>query len=197
MTTQIKHTTLKSIPAIYEHGMFRPVMPLNLPDAMPVQISVRYVSPKRAMVSLDEAVALYASNQCDVAQAAKLAGISKLEMHGVLYERQPFLQRYGHHTRAEIEALNERLERAGPLAEHPTRPFNPTMDNNCCTIHEAIGLYLCDKCSLGRAAELAGVTYWDIQDIFKVHDLPIYGGSDMTATEMDELISQLKQEGYI
>jgi len=194
MTTKTKHTTLKAIPAIYEHGMFRPITPLNLPEAITVQISVRYVLPT---ISLDEAVALYATNQCNVTQAAELAGISLPEMHGVLYERQPFLQRYGHHTRAEIEALNERLEQAGPLAEQPTRPFDPAIDNNCCTIHEAIGLYLCDKCSLGRAAELAGVTYWEMQDIFKAHDIPIYGGSETTATEMDELIDQLKHEGFI
>jgi predicted HTH domain antitoxin len=35
------------------------------------------------------------------------------------------------------------------------------------SVEEAIALFLADQCSLGRAAELAGVTRWDIQDILK------------------------------
>jgi len=38
----------------------------------------------------------------------------------------------------------------------------PLPDN--ATLNEAVELCLDDKCSLGRAAELAGVTRWDIQD---------------------------------
>src|SRR2546421_6443118 len=35
------------------------------------------------------------------------------------------------------------------------------------TLDEAIDLYLTERCSLGRAAELAGVTRWDLQDVLK------------------------------
>jgi len=41
------------------------------------------------------------------------------------------------------------------------------------TLDEAIKLYLDDKCSLGRSAELAGVTRWDIQRILKERSIPI------------------------
>ncbi len=34
-------------------------------------------------------------------------------------------------------------------------------------LEEALELYLVDQCSLGRAAELAGVTRWDIIDVLK------------------------------
>ena len=45
------------------------------------------------------------------------------------------------------------------LQEHlaATLPEHATLD-------EAVGLYLVEACSLGRAAELAGVTRWDILD---------------------------------
>lgn len=65
------------------------------------------------------------------------------------------------------------------------------------TLDEAITLYLADRCSLGRAAELAGVTRWDIQDILKERDIPIVIDTDMTAEEMDELAEELESEGLL
>ena len=60
-------------------------------------------------------------------------------------------------------------------------------------LDEAIELFLADKCSLGRAAELAGVTRWDIQDILKERGIPIYmGDTEMTPTEMDAQIERLE-----
>lgn len=64
------------------------------------------------------------------------------------------------------------------------------------TLAEAVALYLADACSLGRAAELAGVTRWDLIDYCKEHNilLPIYG--DKTAAEMDQLAEELEREGF-
>ena len=151
--------------------------------------------PERA--SLDEAIKLYLADKCSLGRAAELAGVTPSHIQDILYERNLFLEVYGHHSRAEIEALNEKLEREGVLAEHPSRPFDEARDTNCLTTHEAIGLYLADKCSLGRAAELAGVTRWDIADILKERDIPIYGGSDMTVEDMDDLVEQLKEQGIL
>lgn len=65
------------------------------------------------------------------------------------------------------------------------------------TLDEAIEFFLADKCSLGRAAELAGVTRWDIQDSLKERGIPIMIHSSKTVEEMDELAAELEQEGLL
>ena len=65
------------------------------------------------------------------------------------------------------------------------------------TLDEAIDLFLADKCSLGRAAELAGVTRWDIQDVLKERGIPIVIHTDMTAEEMDQVAEELEREGLL
>ena len=65
------------------------------------------------------------------------------------------------------------------------------------TLDEAIALYLLDACSLGRAAELAGVTRWDIQDRLKECGIPIPVAGDQSAQEMDELADQLERAGVL
>jgi len=65
------------------------------------------------------------------------------------------------------------------------------------TLDEAIALYLLDACSLGRAAELAGVTRWDIQDQLKEWGIPIPVAGDQSAQEIDELAEQLEREGIL
>jgi predicted HTH domain antitoxin len=64
-------------------------------------------------------------------------------------------------------------------------------------LDEAIELYRADLCSLGRAAEIAGVTRWDIIDILKERDISIPIEGDLTADEMDDLFDTLEQEGYL
>jgi len=56
------------------------------------------------------------------------------------------------------------------------------------TLDEAIALYLADKCSLGRAAELAGVTRWDLQDILYERGIPTNGGHDLSDDEVDAMM---------
>ncbi len=75
-------------------------------------------------------------------------------------------------------------ESDAPLPEHAT-------------LEEAIALYLLDACSLGRAAELAGVTRWDIQDQLKEWGIPIPVAGDQSAQEIDELAEQLEREGIL
>jgi predicted HTH domain antitoxin len=65
------------------------------------------------------------------------------------------------------------------------------------TLDEAIALYLADACSLGRAAELAGVTCWDIQDRLKARGIPIVAAGDQSAAEIDTLAEQLEREGIL
>jgi predicted HTH domain antitoxin len=65
------------------------------------------------------------------------------------------------------------------------------------TLDEAIALYLLNACSLGRAAELAGVTRWDIQDLLREWRIPIPVAGDQSAQELDELVDQLEREGIL
>lgn len=65
------------------------------------------------------------------------------------------------------------------------------------TLDEAIALYLADACSLGRAAELAGVTRWDIIDQLKERGIPQLVYRTRSAEEIDELADQLAREGFL
>ena len=65
------------------------------------------------------------------------------------------------------------------------------------TLDEAIALYLADACSLGRAAELAGVTRWDMIDQLKERDIPILVYHTRSAQEIDELADELTREGIL
>ncbi len=85
---------------------------------------------------------------------------------------------------ADLQWLQEQLNRL--LDKDESLPEQATQD-------EAIELFLADKCSLGRAAELAGVTRWDIQDILKERNIPIYmGDTAMTPAEMEAQIERLE-----
>ena len=65
------------------------------------------------------------------------------------------------------------------------------------TLDEAIDLYLADRCSLGRAAELAGVTRWHIQDILAERGTPASLGSDLDLEEVDAMVDVVEAEyGY-
>src|SRR5437867_13244437 len=46
------------------------------------------------------------------------------------------------------------------------------------TIDQAIDLYLADQCSLGRAAELAGITQWALKRIVAERGTPAGTGTD-------------------
>ena len=65
------------------------------------------------------------------------------------------------------------------------------------SLNEAIELYLADKCSLGRAAELAGVTRWDIQDTLSQRGIAIEIDSSQSAEEMDALTKRLEGKGLL
>ncbi|KHD07186.1 hypothetical protein PN36_04560 [Candidatus Thiomargarita nelsonii] len=68
---------------------------------------------------------------------------------------------------------------------------------NSATLDEAIELYLADQCSLGRAAELAGVTRWDIQDTLSQRGIPIEIDSCQSVEEMDALTERLEGKGLL
>jgi predicted HTH domain antitoxin len=65
------------------------------------------------------------------------------------------------------------------------------------TLDEAIALYLADVCSLARAAELAGLTRWDLQDRLKERGIPLVMHGGQSAQDMDALAAQLEREGLL
>jgi len=71
----------------------------------------------------------------------------------------------------------------------------PLPDN--ATLNEAVELYLENKCSLGRAAELAGVTRWDIQDALSFRGISIEIDSSQSVEEMDAMTKRLEQKGLL
>jgi len=55
------------------------------------------------------------------------------------------------------------------------------------TLDEAIELYLADRCSLARAAELAGVTQWELKNTLHERGIPARACNDYNSVEeMDE-----------
>ncbi len=51
------------------------------------------------------------------------------------------------------------------------------------TVEEAIELYLADRCSLGRAAELAGLTQWELKRILAERGLQPRALNDYASSE--------------
>lgn len=87
----------------------------------------------------------------------------------------------------EDRQLLAQLLRAGdemPLPEHAT-------------LEEAIAFFLADACSLGRAAELARVTRWELQDVLVARGLPLVAAGDRSADEIDLLAEELEREGLM
>ena len=101
-------------------------------------------------------------------------------------------------TPDDLRWLGEQLLRLSP------QPESDIWDNDddeplpeSATIDTAVQLYLDDKCSLGRAAELAGVTRWHLQKILYERGTPVEIYGDRTAEEIDELAEELKREGLL
>jgi predicted HTH domain antitoxin len=65
------------------------------------------------------------------------------------------------------------------------------------SLDEAIELYTADLCSLGRAAELAGVTRWEVIEALEKRGVSIPVYSELTAEEMDEQFERLEQQGML
>ncbi len=65
------------------------------------------------------------------------------------------------------------------------------------SVDEAVMLFMADQCSLGRAAELAGVTRWEIIDAVEERGLPVYQDAEMTSEEMETQFEQLAAMGML
>lgn len=65
------------------------------------------------------------------------------------------------------------------------------------SLEKAIELYLADNCSLGRAAELAGVTRWDIQDTLSSRGISVEIDSSQSVEEMDAVAKRLERKGVL
>jgi predicted HTH domain antitoxin len=76
------------------------------------------------------------------------------------------------------------------------RPENAPLPERT-TVDEAIELYLIDACSLGRTAELAGVTRWDMIAFLKEHGIPVLAQGEQSAHEIDAQAAQLEREGIL
>jgi predicted HTH domain antitoxin len=93
-------------------------------------------------------------------------------------------------TPADQRWLIEQLSRLIDESDDEPLPESVTLD-------EAVELYLADKCSLGRAAELAGVTRWDIQNTLYERGTPVEIYCGKSVEEMDELAEELEREGLL
>ena len=122
--------------------------------------------------------------------SVKSRTISPLPVHST--PREEVLSLFLALSPADQNWLTEQLARLPPWEDDDGDKLPETA-----TLDEAIDLFLADKCSLGRAAELAGVTRWDIQDVLKERGIPIVIHSDMTAEEMDQVAEELEREGLL
>jgi predicted HTH domain antitoxin len=82
------------------------------------------------------------------------------------------------------------------LALHLQEHLETTLPEHA-TLDEAVELYLADACSLGRAAELAGVTRWDILDALQARGAMQRPGDVRSVDEMDDLAERLEQQGIL
>lgn len=99
-------------------------------------------------------------------------------------------------TPNDLAWLREQLDR---LLDAGTQPESPTVDDDdeplpeSATLDEAIELYLADKCSLGRAGELAGVTRWHIMDELHERGIPTNGNHDFTPEEYETMFDIMEE----
>jgi predicted HTH domain antitoxin len=82
------------------------------------------------------------------------------------------------------------------LAVHLQEYLETTLPERA-ALDEAVELYLADACSLGRAAELAGVTRWDILDALQARGAMQRPGVVRSTDEMDDLAERLEQLGIL
>ena len=99
------------------------------------------------------------------------------------------------------EAVLDLARRLAPadqrwLALHLQAHLETTLPEQA-TLDEAVELYLAEACSLGRAAELAGVTRWDILDALHAQGAMKRPVDVRSADEMDELAARLEQQGIL
>ena len=63
---------MSSIHAIYEHGVFRPMQPVNLPERCEVEVEIHTVKTEEQRPSLDDVYAIlgrrHSSGEHDVAE---------------------------------------------------------------------------------------------------------------------------------
>ncbi len=92
-------------------------------------------------------------------------------------------------TPQDLRWLGEQLLR---LSDDESQSENALWDDDddeplpeSATLEEAVQLYLDDKCSLGRAAELAGLTRWHIMDVLYERGIPT--NHDFTPAEYDRM----------
>lgn len=98
--------------------------------------------------------------------------------------------------RVAIEKILQRWYETAWRQQEFEREIDPNLPETA-TIDEAIALYLDDQCSLGRAAELANVTRWDIIDILKKRNIPIVIDTDFSVAERDAVAEELEREGLL
>jgi len=98
--------------------------------------------------------------------------------------------------RAAIEKILLHWYEAAWLQQESDREIDNSLPETA-TLDEAVALYLADQCSLGRAAELANVTRWDIIDVLKKRNIPIMIDTDFSVAEMDAIANELEREGLL
>lgn len=62
------------------------------------------------------------------------------------------------------------------------------------TVDQAIQLYQTEQCSLGKAAELAGITRWQLQEILARRGTPGTLGSNLPLADIDDMVDLLEAE---
>lgn len=82
------------------------------------------------------------------------------------------------------------------LALHLQEYLEATLPEQA-SLDEAVELYIADACSLGRAAELAGVTRWDLLNALQAHGARQRPGDARSADEVDDLAERLEQQGIL
>lgn len=82
------------------------------------------------------------------------------------------------------------------LALHLQEHLETTLPKQA-SLDEAVDLYLANVCSLGRAAELAHVTRWDMLDALKDRGAMQIPVDFRSADEIDDLAERLTQQGIL
>jgi predicted HTH domain antitoxin len=78
------------------------------------------------------------------------------------------------------------------LALHLQQSLEATLPEHA-ALDEALELYLADTCSLGRAAEIAGLTRWELLDALQARGAMQRPSDTRSADEIDDIAERLEQ----
>jgi predicted HTH domain antitoxin len=78
---------MKTIKAVYEGGVFRPIEQVDLPETYEVEFEPRILSGQSSESSIERGVRLFQDDEVSLGKAAQIAGVDRWTFKDILKEK--------------------------------------------------------------------------------------------------------------